>query len=92
MRGVVVPAPKGKWKLQRGIASAVIKDDHHDAESDAEPEQVQHKFVDLCAERAAAHKAAAVGIMAELLAQCSREECEKREKGIKFRSKTKTGC
>ena len=88
IRGVVVPGTDraGPWKLQRGFNSAVTKEDEHDTggagddEGDVAEDVIQDKFEELRARREAGHKAAAVGIMADMLAQCAREATDEDRK------------
>ncbi len=74
IRGVVVPGAErdGPWKLQRGFNSSILQDEDHDVD-DAGEEVINRKFRELVSDKEEAHKAAAVGIMANLLSQCALE-------------------
>ena len=80
IRGVVVPGSDSgaPWTLQRSYGSTVEKVDELDggggSQSDMDDaEVVETKFEDIVTQAENAHKSAAVGLMASLLAQC---ECD----------------
>jgi hypothetical protein len=84
IKGVLVPCDgsQGPWKVIRSVAGTISKQDKHETGSgsdEADPDDIDSKFKDMIQEDQSAYDSTCVGVVASILAQCSKEADSKDE-------------